>query len=94
MRACWLLSPIQWSPASDMLGGTLGRAPAAKSFVVRSSPTGGIPDTLASYRKRVADLTQGRATNIGRRDDRRQSDLAGDGGLGVAACVTLITRIV
>jgi hypothetical protein len=38
-----------------------------------------MPDTLGSYRIRVAELTKGKANTSGLRDDRRRSDLAGAG---------------
>jgi hypothetical protein len=53
-----------------------------------------MPETLASYRKRVAELTKGKANYSGLCDDRRRSHLAGTGSAGIAAPVALITRIV
>ena len=35
------------------------------SVAVQSGPTGGMPDTLASYRKRAAELTKSKANNSG-----------------------------
>jgi|SRR5690348_3996467 hypothetical protein len=89
MRACWLLGSsggqrhtVCWGLWGHLGSEACNRAPAVESIVVQSSPTGGMPETLAAYRKRVAELTKGKANASGLRDDRHRSDLADAGGAG------------